>query len=108
MTEPQVTRTGVQATILLGEKLVAADVPGLKSELKQLLDSGVISIMFDCSRLNMMDSTGIGCLVAAHNSLAKVDGGLSMTQVSSDIHQLLCSMRLDRRIKMTPSTANQG
>jgi len=107
MTDIQVVKTGNQATIILGEKLVASDVPDLKDELKGLIATGVRSIAFDCARLTQMDSTGIGCLVATHNSLTKVGGNLSMLQVSSDIHDLLCSMRLDRRIKITPRFAGQ-
>jgi len=107
MTEIQVVQTGTQATIVLGEKLVASDVPDLKNELKNLIAAGVRTISFDCTRLTLMDSTGIGCLVATHNSLTKVGGNLSMLQVSSDIHDLLCSMRLDRRIKITPRFAGQ-
>jgi len=107
MTEIQVVQTGTQATIILGEKLVASDVPDLKNELKNLIAAGVRSISFDCTRLTLMDSTGIGCLVATHNSLARLDGSLSMLQVSPDIHDLLCSMRLDRRIKITSRFAGQ-
>ncbi len=105
MADLQIIQNGAQATIVLGEKLVAADVPSLKEDLKRLLGQGVKSLTMDCDRLAVMDSTGIGCLVAAHNSLSKVDGSLALTQVSSDIHELLCSMRLDRRINMTPKTA---
>ena len=106
MAEIQVIQTGAQATIILGEKLVAADVPNLKSELKRLIAAGVTTISLDCSGLNLMDSTGIGCLVAAHNSLAKLNGSLTITQVSSDIHDLLSSMRLDRRIQISPQVAD--
>ena len=98
MTEILVIQTGTQATVILGEKLVASNVPVLKSEMKRLIEAGVSSILLDCVHLELMDSTGIGCLVAAHNSLAKLNGSLSMLQVSADIYELLCSMRLDRRI----------
>jgi anti-anti-sigma factor len=106
MTEIQVTHTGAQATITLGEKLTTSEVPNLKNELKRLIAEGVTSMTLDCTRLVMMDSTGIGCLVAAHNSIDRVDGKLFMIQVSSDMYDLLCSMRLDRRIKITPLPAN--
>jgi anti-sigma B factor antagonist len=107
MTETQIVQTGSQATIILGEKLAASEVPNLKSEMKRLIEEGVSSMSLDCTNLVMMDSTGIGCLVAAHNSLAKLNGSLSMTQVSSDIYDLLCSMRLERRIKISPLVTAQ-
>jgi len=102
MTEIKVTQTGAQASIRLGEKLVAADVPDLKREMKRLIGDGVTSIAIDATHLTLLDSTGIGCLVAAHNSLVKLNGSLSIIQASSDIYDLLCSMRLDRHIKIIP------
>ena len=102
MTELQVTQTGTQATIILGKKLTGSEVPNIKSEMKRLISTGVTLMTLDCNSLVMMDSTGIGCLVVAYNSLDKVDGKLFMIQVSPDIFSLLCSMRLDRRIKITP------
>jgi anti-sigma B factor antagonist len=105
MTELQVKQTGTQATIILTEKLIASEVQNLKSALRRLIDAGVLSLTLDCTQLAIMDSTGIGCLVAAYNSLDKVDGKLYMVQVSSDMYDLLCSMRLDRRIKITPLLA---
>ncbi len=108
MAELQVIQSGAQATIILGEKLVAANVPNLRDELKRLIEAGVTSMQLDCPQLSVLDSTGIGCLVAAYNTLAKINGSLEMTQVSADIHDLLCSMRLDRRIKMTPMITTRG
>jgi anti-anti-sigma factor len=108
MTETQVIHTGAQATIILGEKLVASGVPVLKSDMKELIGEGVKWMVLDCSQLILMDSTGIGCLVAAHNSLSKLNGSLSLIQVSPDIYDLLCSMRLDRHIKISPLVPAQS
>ena len=102
MTDVQVIQTGAQATIILGGKLAAANVPTLKSELKRLIGAGVTSLLVDCAQLTLLDSTGIGCLVAAHNSLAKTNGTLALNQVPADIHELLCTLRLDRRMRISP------
>ena len=107
MTEIEVIQNGAQASILLGEKLVASDVPNLKLLLKGLIERGSINLVLDCTHLSLLDSTGIGCLVAAHNSLVKVNGSLSIIQASKDIYELLCSMRLDRHIKIMPLAAAQ-
>lgn len=100
MNEFQVTQNGAQATILLGEKLVSGNIPEIKEEMKRLLTEGVTDLIVDCDRLVFMDSSGIGCLVAAYNSLSKVNGKLRIISVSDDIHDLLCSMRLERRIQI--------
>jgi anti-anti-sigma factor len=107
MAKTLVIQTDSQATIILEQNLVASEVPDLKRELKRLIGEGVTSIQLDCGHLEIIDSTGIGCLVAAHNSLDKVDGKLTLINVSSDIYDLLCSMRLDRRVKITQVTATR-
>ena len=107
MSEIKVVQTGARATILLGDILAAADVPELKKEMKRLIGEGVTSIAIDSTHLTLLDSTGIGCLVAAHNSLAKLNGSLSIIQASPDIYDLLCSMRLDRHIKIIPQAPAQ-
>ena len=105
MAEPVITQKGTQTTIKLGEKLVASNVPGLKNVIRRLIEIGNTHIEIDCSILETLDSTGIGLLIAAHNSLEKVDGRLTIVQASNDIYDLLCSMRLDRRIKISRSAA---
>ena len=107
MNEYQVVQKDTQATISLGSQLVAADVPQLKSLMKRLISEGTQKLDLDCSQLTLMDSTGIGCLIAAHNSLAKVNGSLSVIGVLPDIHDLLSSMRLDRHFKIIPLAAKQ-
>jgi anti-anti-sigma factor len=107
MAEFQITQSGLQTTIMLGDHLVASIVPDLKKEMKRLIGEGITALTLDCSHLEVMDSTGIGCLIAAHNSLTKVNGSLVVVQVSTDIYDLLCSMRLDRHFKITPQVAIQ-
>lgn len=107
MNETKVINAGSQATIVLGEKLVASDVQDLKAEMKQLIQEGVTSLSLDCAHLILLDSTGIGCLIAAHNTLVKVNGSLTILHASPDIFDLLCSMRLDRHIKIIPQVSSQ-
>lgn len=107
-TELHITQAGAHATIVIGEKLAAADVSSFKNEAKRLIETGVTTLVLDCANLVVLDSTGIGCLIAMHNSLSRVNGSLAIIQVSADIYELLCSMRLDRRIKMTQLNSDQG
>jgi anti-anti-sigma factor len=107
MADYQVIQTSVRTVIILGSRLVASIVPDLKNEMKRLIGEGITTLTIDCTDLEIIDSTGIGCLVAAHNSLAKVNGNLSVIQVSPDIFDLLCSMRLDRHFKIAPQTASK-
>jgi anti-sigma B factor antagonist len=44
----------------------------------------------------MVDSVGIGVIIATHNSLNKVGGKLKVTNITKDIYTLFTTMRLDR------------
>lgn len=101
MGENKVVRTNAEARITLNGNLVAATVPDLRTELKQLLSDGVTSLVIDLSNVTMVDSMGIGCLVAAHNSLKKNNGELAVTNASEDVFDLFTSMRLNHHFRVT-------
>ncbi len=96
-----VIQNGAQATIVLGDRLVATDILVFRDELNRLIEVGVTNLFLNCSLLSMMDAIGIGALVTAYNSLTCVDGRFVMTQVSAEIYDLLCSLRLERRFTVT-------
>ncbi len=87
-------------TVVLGGDLTAILVLALKPELQKLLGEGVVDLIFDLGAATVIDSTGIGFLVASHNSLKKMNGTMRVVQVSEDIMRLLQSMRLDKRLNV--------
>ncbi len=94
----ELKREGNSLSVLLAGDLTAVLALTLKPELQQALQEGVTEINFDLGKTTVIDSVGIGLLVATHNSLKKIDGRLHVTQVSEDIFHLLQSMRLDQRL----------
>jgi anti-anti-sigma factor len=102
MPEIQIMRNNAQATIILEENLVASSVPQIKNVMKDLLQEGVTNLEIDFTQVKIVDSTGIGCLIAAHNSLTKAGGGLTVFGVSGDIYELFSSMRLNRHFTIKP------
>jgi anti-anti-sigma factor len=50
----------------------------------------------DLEEVKMIDSSGLGVLIAAHNSLQKLGARLELLNVSDDIRKLLQNMRLDK------------
>lgn len=107
MTEHTIVRNGKQARVTLGEQLIAADVPAFQSALKQEIGAGVREIVFDMARTVSVDSTGIGLLIAANNSLTSAQGAIRLVNVSSDILKLLRSMRLVDRLHAS-AVATEG
>jgi len=94
----EMVRDGQQLRVVLGRTLTAVEVPVLQPALKDELADDVQQIVFDLAATESVDSTGIGLLIAANNSLAGRGGGLRLLNVSPDIMKLLKSMRLVERL----------
>lgn len=104
MGEPKVTREGTKAVIQPDESLVASTAPQLRTLMRELVQGGVKEMIMDFSETKMVDSTGIGLLISAHNSLSKAGGSLSVTHVSRDILDLFATMRMNRLFSVSASS----
>ena len=80
--------------------VVAAAVPQLRTELRDLVSNGVRELVVDMQNVQMLDSAGLGLLIAAHNSLKKVGGEMSIIQASADILELLTTLRMNQHFKI--------
>ena len=102
MVDCPITRTGATARVTLPEQLTAVEAPALQVALKQEIAQGVREIEFDLTHTKSLDSTGIGLLIAASNSLAALQGSVRLIQVSPPLLKLLQSMRLVERLHAVP------
>ena len=84
--------------VTLETDLTAALVAPLKAALKEALSAGATGVELDLARATMLDSSGIGLLIATANSLARSGGRVRVTNASKDIRTLLHSMRLTTRL----------
>ena len=50
-----------------------------------MVDEGVRDLVVDLADVNMVDSSGIGLLISAHNSLRKLGGQLALIHASADL-----------------------
>lgn len=91
--------------LVMEPRVSAQDVPALRESFRERIQAGARTLELDFSRVESLDSMGIGLLVATHNSLAKQGGALQLTGVKKDIHQLLTLMRLDKHFSITPATS---
>lgn len=94
-------RNGTHVQVTLGDKLTAVEVPAIQTALKNEIDTGANEFTFNLTATLALDSCGIGLLIAAKNSLARVNGALRVSNVSPDIFKLLQSMRLVDRMMVT-------
>ena len=76
--------------------IVASYAQELRRNLWSLIEEGVTDVTIDLARVQMIDSIGLGVLIAAHNALKKKQGRLAIVNISKEITGLLKTMRLDR------------
>ncbi len=80
--------------------LSAIVVPELQQELKAGIEKGIREITFDLADSDMMDSSGIGLLIATSNTLAQKEGRLAVINTAPELLKLLRSMRLVKRLNI--------
>jgi anti-sigma B factor antagonist len=78
------------------EGLTLATAQSLRPQLQQHVNDGAREVVIDLSGCSVVDSSGLGLLVATHNSLAQVGGRLVVSGVSTEILNLLRITRLDK------------
>ena len=96
MMDSSIVHRETKAVLQAGGDLVSTTVPGLRPILRELLQEGIRELVLDLGQTTMVDSSGIGLLIAAHNSLAKAGGTLTVVHASPEIRELLTSIRLNQ------------
>jgi anti-anti-sigma factor len=103
MSSYQVVQESAQARIILGGDLILSSVSEARQAIKQLMQDGVTDLVVDLANVRILDSSGIGYLVSVFNSFAKINGKLAVVNASTDVFDLLLSMRLDRHFPISRS-----
>jgi anti-anti-sigma factor len=107
MTDTVITWNNQDAIVHPAGDVVAALVPELRSALRGALVKGVREMTIDFSRVEMVDSTGLGLLISAHNSMSKAGGKLAVINASEEILDLFRSMRIHQHFSVSPCTVRE-
>ena len=104
-----IERESTTCRVVLRGNLTAALIPDLQSALRRDLPDDLADLVFDLHRTAMVDSSGIGLLIAASNTVATRPGArLRVIGASEDIYHLLQSMRLVSRLNVTARGAESA
>jgi anti-anti-sigma factor len=98
MTAYAMERLGLECRVVLNGDFTSPIVADLQGSLKRELDNGCRTVVFDLSSTTMVDSSGIGLLIATANSLNRNKGDMRVVKVSEDVLQLFRHMRLADRL----------
>lgn len=96
-----IERKEEQCLVVMRGDLTAPLIPDLQAALKNNVQQGANEVVFDLANTVMLDSSGIGLLVATCNSLGSQKGKTRVLNVSPDILRLLQSMRLASRLNVS-------
>jgi anti-sigma B factor antagonist len=97
----EVSRDGESARVMPHGDIVASLVPELRPAIRDLVRSGARSVTVDLGETTMIDSTGLGLLISAFNSLRKVDGRFGLVNASREILSLLQTMRIHQHFEIS-------
>lgn len=79
-----------------GKDVVASMANEFRAELNSLIQESSCDLTIDLTGVEMVDSVGIGVIIATHNSLNNKGNKLKVVNITEDIYGLFSTMRLDR------------
>ena len=107
MTNTVVTWKNREALVHPAGDVVAAQVPELRDALRSALANGARRMTLDFADVVMVDSTGLGLLISAHNSMTKTGGSLAVIHASQEILDLFRSMRIHQHFSVSQDEGEQ-
>lgn len=96
----QVHKEAQKVVVKPGKDVVASMAPDFKNELQTLCDERHAVLVIDLDGVGMIDSVGIGVIIAAHNTISKTGGRLEVVNVANDIYQVMVAMRLNHHFQI--------
>ena len=93
----EIVTSADQIIIKPGEDVVASMAEAFKGELLSAVNSSQGTLVIDLDGVSMVDSVGIGVIIAVYNSLSQDNRQLKVINVEQDIHGLFSTIRLNRR-----------
>jgi anti-anti-sigma factor len=101
MTEATVRQEENRVIVRPAGDVVAASVGALRATMRNLVVDGAQELVVDMANVDMVDSTGIGLLISAHNSLRKRGGRLAVIHASAEILDLFRTMRIHQHFSVS-------
>jgi len=89
------------ATVAPTGDVVASSVSELRPAMRDLVRSGIREMVLDLGRAEMIDSTGIGLMLSAYNSLSAAGGKFSVIHASTEMVELLRTMRVQQHFQVS-------
>lgn len=80
---------------LLESRIYQDVIPGFREQVLNVLDEGHTTIVFDLSRVDVMNSSGLGILIMLQDELDKRAGIMILSGLGPVMQQLFSQMKLE-------------
>jgi anti-sigma B factor antagonist len=90
----QRTKEGIVILDLKGRLVVGEPVASLRERIRQLAESGSVSVILNLEQVDYIDSTGLGSMVICYTTLQKAGGALKILNLSRRNIELLVLTKL--------------
>ncbi len=87
---------GDRVTVCPGENVIAPMIKDLQTELQQQVAAKPAEVVFDLAGVEMIDSTGLGLLVATFNSQKQHGGKIRVVNAAGHVLDVLLTTQLNR------------
>jgi anti-sigma B factor antagonist len=97
------SRGGVTVLSLDGNLLGGPDATALNARLHELLEAGTTSIVLDLSRVNVMNSSGLGLLIGGVSAVKNAGGRLTLAGASAKLSAVFTVSKLGPLLETYPT-----
>ncbi len=92
-----IRRKGSVTILDIEGKIIGTDTLALKDAIEQQLEAapnGKLNLILNMARVQMMDSSGLGVLVASYSSIKRNDGRIVLLNLGGNIRSLIVMAKL--------------
>ncbi len=82
-----------------GKDITAPNADSLKEKLHKTTAQGTVNLILDFAEVKQIDPVGLSVIIAAHNTLKKTGGKLTLQNVSDEFSNLFGTIQLDQHLE---------
>jgi len=92
----EIENHGERILVKLDGQMYVPDAAMLRERLLQIVEKGTHSVDVNMSRLDFIDSAGLGVLIGIHKRLMERGGHMTLTGLRGSVKELFTLTRLDK------------
>ncbi len=97
----KITKSGSKTIVKPEHDIVSSTAKEFREELRELIENEAKDLVIDMTGVEMVDSVGLGVFIVTQNGLSKINGKLTVTNVSHNIFNLFKTMGMNRQFEVS-------